>query len=138
MSIQEISAILPEIIEFRKFMHRNPELAGKEFKTCAEIRRRLADIPGVEVLPPFLETDTVAFIRGKGEGKNVTLRADIDALSISEETDCEFKSEIPGLMHGCGHDIHASILLGAAKILAQTKNLRFGADLFHTFGQRCQ
>lgn len=122
MSIQEISAVLPEIIEFRKFMHRNPELAGKEFKTSAEIRRRLAEIPGVEVLPPFLETDTVAFIRGKGPGKNVTLRADIDALSVEEENDCEFKSLTPGLMHACGHDIHASVLLGAAKILAAHKD----------------
>ena len=122
MSMQEISAFLPEIFEFRKNLHRHPELAGKEFNTCAEIRRKLAEIPGVEVLPPFLETDTVAFIRGKAPGKNVTLRADIDALTVTEEFESDFKSEIPGLMHACGHDIHASILLGAAKILAAKRH----------------
>ena len=122
MSIQDINAVLPEIFEFRKNLHRHPELAGKEFKTCAEIRRKLAEIPGVEVLPPFLETDTVAFIHGKGPGKNVTLRADIDALTVTEEFESDFKSEVPGLMHACGHDIHASILLGAAKILAAKRH----------------
>lgn len=122
MSMQEINAVLPEIFEFRKNLHRHPELAGKEFKTCAGIRRKLAEIPGVEVLPPFLETDTVAFIHGKGPGKNVTLRADIDALTVTEEFESDFKSEVPGLMHACGHDIHASILLGAAKILAAKRH----------------
>ncbi len=122
MSIQEINAVLPEIFEFRKNLHRHPELAGKEFKTCAEIRRKLAEIPGVEILPPFLETDTVAFIHGKEPGKNVTLRADIDALTVTEEFESDFKSEVPGLMHACGHDIHASILLGAAKILAAKRH----------------
>ena len=118
MSIPSISDIMPEIIEFRKKIHRHPELAGKEFKTCALIREELAKIPGIEVLPPFLETDTVAFIHGKNPGKNVTLRADIDALTVTEEFESDFKSEIPGLMHACGHDVHTSILLGAAKLLA--------------------
>ena len=122
MSIQDIAAILPEIIEFRKKLHRHPELAGKEFNTCAAIRSELAKIPGVEVLPPFLETDTVAFIHGSKPGKNVTLRADIDALTVTEEFESDFKSEIPGMMHACGHDIHASVLLGAAKILASRRD----------------
>ena len=114
----EIRDIIDEIVAFRKELHRHPEIAGKEVWTCAEIRRRLAEISGVEILPPFLETDTVAFIRGNGPGKNVTLRADIDALTVTEETGCDYASEIPGMMHACGHDVHASVLLGVAKLLA--------------------
>ena len=93
----EIKDIIDEIIAFRKELHRHPEIAGKEVWTCAAIRRRLAEISGVEILPPFLETDTVAFIRGNGPGKNVTLRADIDALTVHEETGCDYASEIPGM-----------------------------------------
>ena len=122
MNCMEITDILPEMIEFRKQLHRHPEIAGCEHWSCAEIRRRLAAIPGVEVLPPFLETDTVAFIRGSAPGKNVTLRADIDALAISEECESDFRSENPGFMHACGHDIHTAVLLGAAMILASRRH----------------
>ena len=122
MSIDAFQSVVMEMTEFRKILHRHPELAGNEKWTCAEIRRRLAEIPGVEVLPPFLETDTVAFIHGIAPGKNVTLRADIDALTVTEETGCDFASEIPGFMHACGHDVHTSVLMGAAKILAAKRN----------------
>ena len=118
MSISAFQSVVQEMIDFRKDLHRHPELAGCEKWTCSEIRRRLAEIPGVEVLPPFLETDTVAFIHGKAPGKNVTLRADIDALTVTEETGCDFASETPGLMHACGHDVHTAVLMGAAKMLA--------------------
>ncbi|MBE6362302.1 MAG: amidohydrolase [Lentisphaerae bacterium] len=122
MSISAFQSVVQEMTEFRKLLHRHPELAGCEKWTCSEIRRRLAEIPGVEVLPPFLETDTVAFIHGKAPGKNVTLRADIDALTVTEETGCDFASENPGLMHACGHDVHTAVLMGAAKMLAAKRN----------------
>ena len=105
--------------ELRHRFHMIPEIAGKEFETCALIRETLAGIPGVEVLPPFLETDTVVLIRGgRGEGKQVLLRADIDALPGQETTGCAFASRHPGMMHACGHDVHMSVLLGAVKYLA--------------------
>ena len=122
MSITAFQSVVQEMSEFRKVLHRHPEIAGCEKWTCAEIRRRLAEISGVEVLPPFLETDTVAFIHGNAPGKNVTLRADIDALTVVEETNCGFESENPGLMHACGHDVHTAVLMGAAKILAAKRN----------------
>lgn len=118
MMTGEINSVAADMAEFRKILHRHPELAGKEIWTCAEIRRRLVEIPGVEVLPPFLETDTVAFIHGNAPGKNVTLRADIDALTVQEDTGCDFASEIPGLMHACGHDVHTAVLMGTARVLA--------------------
>jgi amidohydrolase len=114
--------VLAEVAEFRKELHRIPEISGVEFKTSAAIRRELAKIPGVRVLSPFLETDVVAFIDGNAPGKNVTLRADIDALSVTEATNVDFASEHPGKMHACGHDVHSAILLGAAKILAARRN----------------
>ena len=70
---------LPEIISLRKKFHQIPEIAGKEFKTCALIRETLSTIEGVKILPPFLETDTVALVEGgKGPGPHILLRADID------------------------------------------------------------
>ena len=118
----EIKDIISSIVEFRKELHRHPEIAGKEVWTCAEIRRRLAAIPGVEILPPFLETDTVALIHGRAPGKNVTLRADIDALTVTEEYESDFKSTVPGMMHACGHDVHTAVLMGAAMILASRRD----------------
>ena len=81
----KVEDIFDEITEFRHQLHRIPEIAGKEFKTRDAIREYISGLP-LEVLPPFLETDTVAFLRGgKGAGPNVTLRADIDALPLPEQ-----------------------------------------------------
>ena len=79
----DMEVIFREAVQLREELHRIPETSGQEFKTCEIIRRELAKIPGVRVLPPFLETDTVAVIDGAAPGKNVTLRADIDALDTS-------------------------------------------------------
>ena len=118
----DMELIFRETVLLREELHRIPETSGREFKTCEIIRRELAKIPGVRVLPPFLETDTVAFIDGAAPGKNVTLRADIDALAATEETGAPFASEVPGRMHACGHDVHTAVLLGAAKILASKRH----------------
>ena len=117
-----LNDILPGIYEFRKELHRHPEIAGQERWTCSAIRKRLAEISGVRVLPPFLETDTVAFIDGAKPGRNVTLRADIDALPVTEATGCDFASEIPGMMHACGHDVHTAVLVGVAEMLAARRD----------------
>jgi len=118
----DIAEIIPEISAIRKELHRCPELGGQEFRTSSIIRRELAKIPGIRVLPPFLQTDVVAFIDGAAPGKNVTLRADIDALALTEESGADFVSETSGRMHACGHDVHTAILLGTAKILAAERH----------------
>ena len=120
--IEVTDALLAAMSDFRKELHRIPEVAGYEFETSAAIRKRLAEIPGVRILDPFLKTDTVAFIDGNGKGKNITLRADIDALALTEETGVGFASGKPGFMHACGHDVHCAILMGAAEILAAKRN----------------
>ena len=119
----------PEIIALRRQFHQIPEIAGKEFKTCALIRETLSRIEGVEVLPPFLETDTVALIKGeKGDGPHVLLRADIDGLPGVEESGCDFPSCHEGMMHACGHDMHISILIGAVRALAARRK-EFGGTV---------
>lgn len=111
----------PEFIAVRQHLHAHPELSYKEFNTAAFIREKLGamDIPfGV-----MAETGTIGLIKGKNPDKKViALRADIDALPIQEENEVPYASSNPGIMHACGHDVHTSVLLGAAKILQETKN----------------
>ena len=115
--MRTLAEILPGIIEFRHALHRIPEMAGAEFETSRAIRERLAGLD-LEVLPPFLGTDVVAILHGRGPGRNVTLRADIDALRLNEETGVPHASCHEGRMHACGHDGHAAMVMGAAELLA--------------------
>lgn len=120
-----VQEILPYITRLRRTVHANPELSGEEFETNILIREALAKIPALKVLPPFIGTDAVAFLYGEkgGENKyNVTLRADIDALPMQEETGKEYASKNPGKMHGCGHDGHIACVLGAALVLSRLTN----------------
>ena len=114
--MKTVEEILPGIIEFRHALHRIPEMAGAEFETSRAIRERLSKLD-LEVLPPFLGTDVVAILHGRGPGRNVTLRADIDALPLTEDPGRPYCSLNPGVMHACGHDAHITIALGVAKIL---------------------
>ena len=128
--MKTVEEILPGIIEFRHALHRIPELAGKEFETSALIRERLSGL-SVELLDPFLGTDAVALLRGgRGAGKNVTLRADIDALALSEATGVAYASEHAGRMHACGHDGHTAMVMGAAEILASRRDEFAGSVRF--------
>ena len=104
-----------ELIAIRRALHKIPELSGEEFETAKYIREKLSEcgIPYECVAG----TGTAALIKGKMPGKTILLRADIDALPIDEENDLPFKSEHKGVMHACGHDIHAACVLYAGKIL---------------------
>ena len=103
------------IIEQRRHFHRHPELSLEEFETTDYIAREL-DAMGIPYIRPTA-TGLVATIEGNGPGKCVGLRADIDALNVTEKTEVDYKSQVPGKMHACGHDAHAAMLLGAARIL---------------------
>jgi len=113
-----VDAVLPEITEIRHVFHRNPELGGREVETSAMVREALAPT-GARILPPFLETDVVALLEGSGHGKNIALRADMDALRLEEETGMSYSSTRPGIMHACGHDGHMAMLIGAALVLGK-------------------
>jgi amidohydrolase len=111
----------PEFIEVRHHLHAHPELSYQEFETSKYVQRRLAelDIP-FEVKAT---TGVVGLIKGKNpESRIIALRADMDALPIKEENDIPYKSKNDGIMHACGHDVHTTCLLGAAKILKELSN----------------
>ncbi|RVU54592.1 M20 metallopeptidase family protein [Anaerosphaera multitolerans] len=109
-----------EILSWRRWFHENAEMSFKEYNTSAYIEEELKKIGGIEILKPT-PTSVIGVIKGNDKGKTVALRADIDALPIEEESDVEFKSKNKGVMHACGHDTHAAMLLGAAKILANNR-----------------
>lgn len=122
--LQEIEKIMPEIIEIRREIHKHPEIGRKEFKTTALIKAKLQEYGVDEILSP-MPTGAVALIHGTKPGKKdicVAVRSDIDALPVQEETGLPFSSEVPAMMHACGHDMHASMLLGAAKILCGNRD----------------
>ncbi len=104
----------------RRHIHQNPELSGKEFKTCALVQEELEKM-GIEY-EVVAETGVVGIIRGEKPGKTILLRADMDALAIQENTGCEFASQVPGVMHACAHDGHTAALLGTAKVLSGVKD----------------
>ena len=110
-----------EFIGIRRHLHAHPELSYQEFETSRLVQEKLAsyNIP-FEIKAT---TGVVGLLKGKNPGKRVVaLRADMDALPILEENDVEYKSTVPGVMHACGHDVHTSCLLGAAKILGELKD----------------
>ena len=107
--------VVDEVVEWRRHLHRHPELSFQERETAAFIATTLEGFGGLEVERPA-ENSVIARLRG--DGPVVALRADIDALPIEEQSGVEFASENPGVMHACGHDGHTAMLLGAAKALA--------------------
>lgn len=109
-----------EIVEIRRTLHKYPEMGNKEFKTTQIIIDCLEKW-GVKY-EKLLDTGVVAVIEGKAGGKTAALRADIDALPVTEKTDLAFKSEHEGRMHACGHDIHTAALLGTAKVLSENRD----------------
>ena len=119
---QKAENIKDYIIEMRRYFHQNPELSLEEFETTKKIVNELEKM-GIEV-STFKDglTGCVGTIKGAKEGKTLLLRADIDALSVHEQTNLEFASRVDGKMHACGHDCHAAMLLGVAKILSEMKD----------------
>ncbi|WP_345258258.1 M20 family metallopeptidase [Flaviaesturariibacter amylovorans] len=110
----------PAFIEVRRHLHAHPELSYQEFETSAYVQARLTEwgIP----FQVMATTGVVGIIEGRNPASRiVALRADMDALPIEEQNDVPYKSTRPGVMHACGHDVHTTCLLGAARILSETK-----------------
>jgi amidohydrolase len=110
-----------EFINIRHYLHAHPELSYKEFETSKFIQQKLAEF-GIEN-KVIATTGIVGLIKGKNpEKKIIALRGDMDALPITEENTVDYRSQNAGVMHACGHDVHSTCLLGAAKILNETKD----------------
>lgn len=122
---EEIAGAVQEAIALRHAFHRQPELSWGEVATAKRVAEELRRIPGIEVTEKVGRLGVVGLIRGALPGPTVGLRADMDALPITEETGVAYASHQPGVMHACGHDGHTANLLGAARILARrVKELR--------------
>jgi hippurate hydrolase len=111
-----------EVTEWRRFIHARPELMFAVENTAAFVAEKLKAFGVDEVVTGIGRTGVVGLIRGKGKGRTVGLRADMDALPMTEISGKPWASTTAGKMHACGHDGHTAMLLGAAKYLAETRN----------------
>lgn len=133
----DATAIEDKVIEWRRDIHENPELSNREFETAKKIAAHLESL-GIEVQTGIAHTGVVGILKGKHKGKVVALRADIDALPVTERNDLAFKSQVKadflgqetGVMHACGHDTHTAILMGVAEVLSKNKDKIHGTVKF--------
>jgi amidohydrolase len=129
--------IMPKVIEWRRHLHQYPELSNREFKTAAYVEKHLKAL-GLEVRTGIAKTGVVGILRGAQPGPVIGLRADMDALPVTERVAIPFASKEKGeyngaevgVMHACGHDTHVAMLMGAAEVLAGMKDRLKGTVVF--------
>ncbi|WP_347942055.1 amidohydrolase [Peribacillus simplex] len=130
-----LQEVYPELVKFRRDLHMYPELSFHEVNTPKKIADVLTNL-GLEVRTEVGGRGVVGILRGGKPGKTVALRADFDALPISDEKDVEYKSRISGVMHACGHDVHTAALIGVSKVLSEVKDELEGNVVFiHQFAE---
>lgn len=122
--INRIAGFAEDMKTWRRWMHAHPELQFDCHETAAFVVERLREFGVDEIHEGIAKSGVVAIIEGQGEGPTIGLRADMDALPIEEATGVAHASTRPGKMHACGHDGHTTMLLGAARYLAETRNFK--------------
>ena len=121
--LNRIAAFAEDMAEWRRHLHRNPEIGFDCYRTAAFVAERLREFGVDEVHEGIAQTGVVALIEGRGgKGPTIGLRADMDALPMQDESGADHASSIPGRSHACGHDGHTTMLLGAARYLVETRN----------------
>ena len=136
-SVSISSELEQKVIAWRRDLHQNPELSNREFRTSTVIADHLNNL-GLEVQTGIAHTGVVGVLKGGKPGPVIALRADMDALPVTEETDVPFKSMVKseyrgnevGVMHACGHDLHMAMLMGAAEHLTRMKEDLAGTVVF--------
>ncbi|MDI6601010.1 MAG: M20 family metallopeptidase [Thermoanaerobacteraceae bacterium] len=118
---KECQQLFDEVVALRRDFHKHPELGFQEVRTSTIVAEKLKEY-GLEVKTGVNKTGVVGLLRGAQSGKTVLLRADMDALKVNEENECDYRSEVDGVMHACGHDAHTAMLLMAAKVLSMHKD----------------
>ena len=129
ISDSTINSIESKVIQWRHEIHQNPELSNREFNTAKKVAAHLESL-GIEVSTEIAYTGVVGVLKGNKPGKVVALRADMDALPVTERNSLPYKSKVTtvfnnqqtGVMHACGHDTHVAILMGVAEILAKNRD----------------
>lgn len=136
MPMEAIRRFHSDLTTIRRDLHAHPELGFEEARTAGVVARSL-ELLGIETETGIGTTGVVGIIRGKRDdrGHTIGLRADMDALPMREENEFEYRSTQPGRMHGCGHDGHTTMLLGAARYLAATRNFNGVAHLIFQPGE---
>jgi len=122
--INRIADFTPDMTAWRRHLHTIPELMFECHQTAAFVVERLCEFGITEIHQGIATTGIVAIIEGQGDGPTIGLRADMDALPMQEETGLPYASTVDGMMHACGHDGHTTMLLGAARYLAETRNFK--------------
>ncbi|MEK5476922.1 amidohydrolase [Paenibacillus sp. FSL R5-0407] len=120
MQKEALQALFPSMVEHRRYLHRHPELSFMEKETSSFVADRLRGL-GIEVTSGIGGFGLIGMIRGSKPGKTVALRADMDALPIQDEKQCDYASLMPGVMHACGHDGHTAVLLAVAEYYSRQK-----------------
>ncbi|MGV3485467.1 MAG: M20 metallopeptidase family protein, partial [Planctomycetaceae bacterium] len=121
---RDIETMFPQWVKTRRELHRHPELSNQEERTAALVARKLREL-GLEVQTGVGGHGVVAVLKGLGEGAAsscVAVRADMDALPITESRESEYRSQTPGVMHACGHDVHVTCALGVAELLSRHRD----------------
>ncbi|MBA3648111.1 MAG: amidohydrolase [Chitinophagales bacterium] len=134
---QKSENVLPKVIEWRRYFHEHPELSNREFQTSAYVAAYLKTL-GLEVRMGIAKTGVVAILKGGKPGPVIALRADMDALPLTERTNVTFASHVTsefngaqvGVMHACGHDSHLAMLMGTATVLSDMKKDVQGTIVF--------
>lgn len=121
-------AIQDDLVRWRRDFHRNPELGFEEYRTAGIVTEHLQKL-GIEARTGLGKTGVVGVVRGKSGGPTIMIRFDMDALPIQEENTCEYRSQVAGKFHGCGHDGHTAMGMGVATLLAQHRDAFCGTAL---------
>ena len=134
---RQIEQVMPKVISWRRDIHQHPELSNREVRTAAKVAAHLEKL-GLEVRTGIAHTGVVGILRGAQDGPVVALRADMDALPVTEQTGLPFASTVvsefngqqTGVMHACGHDAHVAMLMGVAEVLSKQKASLKGSIMF--------
>ncbi|MER2114899.1 MAG: amidohydrolase, partial [Solibacillus isronensis] len=126
---EDVEDVYDQMVAWRRHLHENPELPFQEVQTARMVGDILAGY-GIEVQRNVGGHGVVGILKGGNPGPTIALRADMDALPIQQENDVPYKSQVPNVMHACGHDAHTATLLGVAKILSKYQDQLHGTVKF--------
>lgn len=128
--LKSINEMFPRLVEIRRDIHRHPELSNEEERTAKLVVDRLKELGFTDIRTGVAKHGVVAMLKGAQDGPCVAVRADMDALPIKELRSVSYRSQNPGVMHACGHDVHVTCALGVAELLSKHRDLVKGSVKF--------